>query len=109
MVTKKESKNNITSAMKELEEALLNPKTKKNKIKKRKLPVKKNTIDDILILTDVIEASPYKNMDYRLITMKKNIRNIIKPDIQDWINANMSILINDAIKSSLNTIKYNKK
>ena len=109
MVTKKESKNNITSAMKELEEALLNPKTKKNKIKKRKLPVKKNTIDDILILTDVIEASPYKNMDYRLITMKKNIRNIIKLDIQDWINANMSILINDAIKSSLNTIKYNKK
>ena len=109
MVTKKESKKNITSAMKELEEALLNPKTKKNKIKKRKLPVKKNTIDDILILTDVIEASPYKNMDYRLITMKKNIRNIIKPDIQDWINANMSSLINDAIKSSLNTIKYNKK
>ena len=109
MVTKKESKKNITSAMKELEEALLNPKTKKNKIKKRKLPVKKNTIDDILILTDVIEASPYKDMDYRLITMKKNIRNIIKPDIQDWISANLSILINDAIKQSLNTIKYNKK
>ena len=109
MVTKKESKKNITSAMKELEEALLNPKTKKNKIKKRKLPVKKNTIDDILILTDVIEASPYKNMDYRLITMKKNIRNIIKPDIQDWINNNMSGLISDAIKKSLNTIKYDKK
>ena len=109
MVTKKESKNNITSAMKELEEALLNPKTKKNKIKKRKLPVKKNTIDDILILTDVIEASPYKNMDYRLITMKKNIRNIIKSDIQDWINVNMSSLINDAIKKSLHTIIYNKK
>ena len=109
MVTKKGSKKNITSAMKELEEALLNPKTKNNKIKKRKLSVKKHTIEDILILTDVIEASPYKNMDYRLITMKKNIRNIIKPDIQDWINANMSILINDAIKSSLNTVKYNKK
>ena len=41
MVTKKRSKKNITSAMKELEEALLNPKTKKNKIKKRKPPVKK--------------------------------------------------------------------
>ena len=109
MVTKKGSKKNITSAMKELEEALLNPKTKKIKITKRKLPVKKNTKDNILILTDVIEASPYKNMDYRLISMKNNIREIIKPDIQDWINANMSILINDAIKSSLNTIKYNKK
>ena len=109
MVTKKGSKKNITSAMKELEEALLNPKTKKNKIKKRKPSIKKNTIDDILILTDVIEASPYKNMDYRLITIKKNIRNIIKPDIQDWINANMSCLVNDAIKKSLNTIKYNKK
>jgi len=109
MVIKKGSKKNITSAMQELEEALLNPKTKKNKIKKRKPPVKKNTIDDILILTDVIEASPYKNMDYRLITMKKNIRNIIKPDIQDWINNNISGLISDAIKKSLNTIKYNKK
>ena len=109
MVTKKGSKNNITSAMKELEEALLNPKTKKNNIKKRKLPVKKNTRDGILILTDIIEASPYKNMDYRLITMKKNIRNIIKPEIQDWINNNMPSLINDTIKKSLNTIKYIKK
>ena len=109
MVTKKGSKKNITSAMKELEEALLNPKTKNNKIKKRKLSVKKHTREDILILTDVIEASPYKNMDYRFITMKKNIRNIIKSDIQDWISANMSSLINDAIKKSLNTIKYNKK
>lgn len=109
MVTKKGSKKNITSAMKELEEALLNPKTKKIKITKRKLPVKKNTKDNILILTDVIEASPYKNMDYRLITMKKNIRNIIKPDIQDWINNNMSSLISDNIKKSLNTIKYSKK
>ena len=108
MVIKKGSKKNITSAMKELEEALLNPKTKKNKIKKRKLPVKQNTRDDILILTDVIEASPYKNMDYRLITMKKNIRNIIKPDIQDWINVNMSGLISDDIKKSLNTIKDKK-
>ena len=109
MVTKKGSKKNITSAMKELEEALLNPKTKNNKIKKRKLSIKKHTRDDILILTDVIEASPYKNMDYRLITMKKNIRNIIKSDIQDWISVNMSSFINDTIKKSLNTIKYNKK
>ena len=94
--------------MKELEDALLNSKTKKNKIKKRKLPVKKHTRDDILILTDVIEPSPYKNMDYRLITMKKNIRNIIKPDIQDWINVNMSGLISDDIKKSFNTIKDKK-
>ena len=108
MVRKKGSKKNITSAMKELEDALLNPKTKKNKIKKRKLSVKKYTRDDILILTDVIEASPYKNMDYRLITIKKNIRNIIKPDIQDWININMSGLIGDEIKKSLNTIKDKK-
>ena len=32
MVTKKGSKKNITTAMKELEDALLNPKTKKYKI-----------------------------------------------------------------------------
>ena len=108
MVRKKGSKKNITSAMKELEDALLNPKTKKNKIKKRKLPVKKHTRDDILILTDVIEASPYKNMDYRLITMKKNIQNIIKPDIQDWINVNMASLVSDDIKKSLNTNKDKK-
>ena len=109
MVTKKGSKKNITSAMKELEEALISPKIKKNNIKKRKLSVKKNTRDGLLILTDIIEASPYKNMDYRLITMKKNIRQIIKSDIQNWINNNMSGLINNTIKKSLNTIKYSKK
>ena len=41
MVTKKESKKNITSAMKELEEALLNPKTKKIKLKKESCLLKK--------------------------------------------------------------------
>ena len=47
-------------------------------------------------------------MDYRIITIKKNIRNIIKPDIQDWINVNMSGLISDNIKKSFNTIKDKK-
>ena len=109
MVTKKASTKNINSAMKELEDALLNSKTQKTNIKRKKATVKRKIEADILILTDIIEPSPYKNMDYRLISMKKNIRNIVKPDIQYWIKNNMSSLINDSIKKSLNTIKYSKK
>ena len=48
-------------------------------------------------------------MNYKLITMKKNIQNIVKSDIQNWIKNNMSNITNDTIKKSLDTIKYIKK
>ena len=107
MVTKKASTKNINSAMKELEDALLNSKTEKTK--RKKATSKRKIEADILILTDIIEPSPYKNMDYRVISIKKNIQNIVKPDIQDWIKNNMTSLVNDSIKKSLNSIKYSKK
>lgn len=107
MVSKKVSKKNISSAMKSLEDALLN--SKNIKTKKNNITVKKTMNDDVLILTDIIEVSPYKDMNYKLITMKKNIQNIVKSDIQNWIKNNMSNITNDTIKKSLDTIKYIKK
>ena len=105
MVTKKASKKDITSAMKDLESALLNSNNKTTKTKS-KPSIKRKKIDDILLLTDVIEPSPYKNMDYRLVVMKKNIQKIVKKDIQYWISNNMSKMINNSIKKSLNRMKY---
>ena len=107
MVTKKASKKNITSAMKDLEDAILSSNSKNTK---RNKTIKKRKKDnDILLLTDIIEKSPYKDMNYKLVTMKKNIYNIINLDIENWIKNNMSSITNDSIKKSLNTIKYNKK
>jgi len=48
-------------------------------------------------------------MNFKLITMKKNISNIIKSDIKNWIKNNMSSITDESIKKSLNTLKYNKK
>lgn len=107
MVTKKASKKKISSAMKDLEDALLN--SKNIKTKNNRATVKKKIKDEVLILTDIIEVSPYKNMNYKLIIMKKSIQNIVKSDIQNWIKHNMPIITSDTIKKSLDTIKYIKK
>ena len=107
MVKKKASKKNISSAMKNLEDALLNTNSKKNK--KNNVISKRKKDGNILLLTDIIELSPYKDMNYKLITMKKNIHNIIKSDIENWIKNNMSSITDESIKKSLNTLKYNNK
>ena len=107
MVKKKASKKNISSAMKNLEDALLNTNSKKTK--KKNVISKRKKDENILLLTDIIELSPYKDMNYKLITMKKNIHNIIKSDIENWIKNNMSSITDESIKKSLNTLKYNNK
>jgi len=107
MVKKKASKKNIASAMRNLEDALLNTNSKKNK--KNNVISKRKKDGNILLLTDIIELSPYKDMNYKLITMKKNIHNIIKSDIENWIKNNMSSITDESIKKSLNTLKYNNK
>ena len=107
MVKKKASKKNIASAMRNLEDALLNTNSKKNK--KNNVISKRKKDGNILLLTDIIELSPYKDMNYKLITMKKNIHNIVKSDIENWIKNNMSSITDESIKKSLNTLKYNKK
>ncbi|PPR16450.1 MAG: hypothetical protein CFH33_00701 [Alphaproteobacteria bacterium MarineAlpha9_Bin3] len=104
MVSKKVSKKKITAAMKELEQALSTTKNKSVNSKK-KSPIKSKKYDDIIILTDIIEPSPYKHMDYKLVVMKKNIQKIVKSDIQDWISNNIPNMINNSIKKSLNRIK----
>ena len=107
MVKKKASKKNIASAMKNLEDALLNTNSKN--IKKINTINKRKKDENVLLLTDIIELSPYKDMNYKLITMKKNIHNIIKSDIENWIKSNMSSITDESIKKSLNTLKYNNK
>jgi len=107
MVKKKASKKNIASAMRNLEDALLNTNSKKNK--KNNVISKRKKDGNILLLTDIIELSPYKDMNYKLITMKKNIHNIIKSDIENWIKNNMSSITDESIKKSLKTLKYNNK
>jgi hypothetical protein len=107
MVKKKASKKNIASSMRNLEDAILSKNSKKNK--KNNVISKRKKDGNILLLTDIIELSPYKDMNYKLITMKKNIHNIIKSDIENWIKNNMSSITDESIKKSLNTLKYNNK
>ena len=107
MVKKKASKKHISSAKKDHKDALL--RTNSKNTKKTNTISKRKKDENVLLLTDIIELSPYKDMNFKLITMKKNISNIIKSDIKNWIKNNMSSITDESIKKSLNTLKYNKK
>ena len=110
MANSKTVKNNITSAMKELEIALMEkqkPLVKKDKktLKKKKKVIKKTITSDILLLTDVIKKSPFFKKDSSSAIVKKSIQSIIESDIKLWIKANMQIIADDYVKKALKTIK----
>jgi len=111
MVNTKIVKKNITSAMKELEVAIMDDKKKplknnKGDLKKKK-KVARNNNTNILILTDVVKKSPFYQIDSNKVILKKNIQSIIESDIKLWIKANMHIITEDYVKRALKTINYN--
>ena len=105
IVTKKK----ITSAMKDLEEAIL-IKNKKSSVKRTKVNIlkKKSSISvdntEVLLLTDIIEESPFLNRDSSSVILKKNIQLIIEADIKSWINNNMHVFTDQYIKQVLKTL-----
>jgi hypothetical protein len=105
IVTKKK----ITSAMKDLEEAIL-IKNKKSSVKRTKVNIikKKSSISmdntEVLLLTDIIEESPFLNRDSSSVILKKNIQLIIEADIKSWIKNNMHVFTDQYIKQVLKTL-----
>jgi len=114
MVNKKtKHKKNITSAMKELEEAILDNNTNssitksKSSLKKNKLG--KNTdVKDVLLLTDIVEKSPFLNKDVNKIALRKSIKSIVESDIKLWIKTNMHRITDSYVKQAFNTINSDK-
>ena len=115
MVNKKtKHKKNITSAMKELEEAILNNNTNssinknKSSLKKNKLG-KNNDIKDVLLLTDIVKKSSFLNRNENKISLRKSIQSIVESDIKLWIKTNMHRITDSYVKQVLNTINSDKK
>ena len=114
MVNKKiKHKKNITSAMKELEEAILDNNTNssinksKSSLKKNKLG--KNTdVKDILLLTDIVEKSSFLNRNVNKIALRKSIQSIVESDIKLWIKTNMHRITDSYVKQAFNTINSDK-
>ena len=113
MINSKIVKKNITSAMKELEVAILN-KEKKSLVNKHKgnlknsnkaFKNKENT--DVLLLTDVFKKSPFYTRDLNKVILKNKIQSIIESDIKLWIKANMHIVTDDYVRRALKTINFN--
>ena len=115
MVNKKiKHKKNITSAMKELEEAILNNNTNssinknKSSLKKNKLG-KNNDIKDVLLLTDIVKKSSFLNRrNVNKIALRKSIQSIVESDIKLWIKTNMHRITDNYVKQALNTINSDK-
>ena len=105
IVTKKK----ITSAMKDLEEAIL-IKNKKSSVKRTKVNIikKKSSISEdnteVLLLTDIIEESPFLNRNSSSVVLKKNIQSIIEADIKSWVKNNMHVFTDQYIKQVLKTL-----
>ena len=114
MVNKKiKHKKNITSAMKELEEAILNNNTNssinKNKSSLKKNKLGKNTdIKDVLLLTDIVKKSSFLNKNVNKIALRKSIQSIVESDIKLWIKTNMHRITDNYVKQALNTINSDK-
>lgn len=114
MVNKKiKHKKNITSAMKELEEAILDNNTNssinksKSSLKKNKLG--KNTdVKDVLLLTNIVEKSSFLNRNVNKIALRKSIQSIVESDIKLWIKTNMHRITDNYVKQALNTINSDK-
>ena len=118
MVNTKIVKKNMTSAMKELEVAIMTeekkPLVKKykgnlinsNKAVKNKA-VKNKENPDILLLTDVFKKSPFYKRDSNKVILKNKIQSIIESDIKLWIKANMHIVTDDYVRRALKTINFN--
>ena len=113
MLNTKIVKKNITSAMKELEVAILN-KEKKPLVKKYKgnlinsnKAVKNKENPDILLLTDVFKKSPFYKRDSNKVILKNKIQSIIESDIKLWIKANMHIVTDDYVRRALKAINFN--
>ena len=115
MVNKKiKHKKNITSAMKELEEAILNNNTNssinKNKSSLKKNKLGKNTdIKDVLLLTDIVKKSSFLNKNVNKIALRKSIQSIVESDIKLWIKTNMHRITDSYVKQVFNTINSDKK
>lgn len=115
MVNKKiKHKKNITSAMKELEEAILDNNTNssitksKSSLKKNKLG--KNTdVKGVLLLTDIVEKFPFLNRNVNKTALRKSIQSIVESDIKLWIKTNMHRITDSYIKQVFNTINSDKK
>jgi hypothetical protein len=113
MINSKIVKKNITSAMKELEVAILN-KEKKSLVKKHKgnlknsnKAVKNKENTDVLLLTDVFKKSPFYTRDLNKVILKNKIQSIIESDIKLWVKANMHIVTDDYVRRALKTINFN--
>ena len=114
MVNKKiKHKKNITSAMKELEEAILDNNTNSS-INKSKPSLKKNKlgkntdVKDVLLLTDIVEKSFFLNRNVNKIALRKSIQSIVESDIKLWIKTNMHRITDNYVKQALNTINSDK-
>ena len=113
MVNKKiKHKKNITSAMKELEEAILdntNSSINKSKSSLKKNKLGKNTdVKDVLLLTDIVEKSSFLNRNVNKIALRKSIQSIVESDIKLWIKTNMHRITDNYVKQALNTINSDK-
>lgn len=106
---KKHDKNKILSAMGEVKNAIdeKSPLTVKNNIDKLNYSEKTLILEDILkedilILDEVYESSKEQKTINNL-SLKHNISDLIRPDIEFWMDENICIICKKYVRNILHT------
>ena len=94
----------VDKAMEDVRKAILNKKRiiVTNTNKKR---IINNNVDDILLLTEIYEESKiFTTHEGKVLKFKANIKNIIEPDVNEWLQSNLSNIVKNHTKSSIKSL-----
>tara|TARA_B100000686_G_scaffold195220_1_gene202117 strand:+ start:4892 stop:5212 length:321 start_codon:yes stop_codon:yes gene_type:complete len=105
-MTKTNNNKSVNKAMDNVRKAILE-KDKKKTVKRR---VKKSNIefDDILLLTEVYKSNNINDNTKKIKVFKANIKDLIKQDIEEWLENNFPTIAQHYTKDSIKYLK-NKK
>ena len=98
-MTEVNSKKLVKKAMNDVRKAILeeNKNTKRKILRKKK--IKK---DDVLLLTEVyIDPDTIKKNNKKAIQFKRNVKKLVEPDIQEWIESSFSNIVKNYIKRTV--------
>ena len=99
---KKLNKNkSVDRAIDDVRKAILDQNKKKRTKVRSKIPNSMN--DDVLLLTEVYDPNNIK-YDNKVLIFKRNIKNLIKQDIEEWFENNFLLIAKNNTKDAIQSL-----
>ena len=104
----KKNTKEVNRAIADVREAILKSdknNTVKNVVRRKKINKPKKIEDDVLLLTEVyVESSNIRNLEEDKLIYRKNIKNLIRVDIEKWFEKNFSSIAKDYTRDTIKSL-----